>query len=124
MMNISYFSVILLMLCISTLNNASAETIKCTRAVTDVFDLIFVSDDNSETDQKTYMKDAYMPWLAVKFSNAKGSPLSKFSGRNIPCLVLLDAQGNVLAHSYKGETYVGPSSVIDAFKEKLATLKS
>jgi nucleoredoxin len=36
----------------------------------------------------------------------------KYAGTGIPCLVLVDASGAVLSHSYEGKTYVGPSKVL------------
>lgn len=72
------------------------------------FETIFVSSDNESDAMKNYMKDTGMPWLAVRFNSARSTPLRKLAGRGIPCLVLLDENGEVLSHSYKGETYVGP----------------
>lgn len=86
----------------------------------DNFEIIFVSSDRNEDEMKNYMKSANMPWLALQFSKKQTShPATRYSGNGIPCLVLLDNKGNVLAHSYVGNKYVGPTSVMDALKKKL-----
>lgn len=82
--------------------------------------MIFVSQDNSKEDMLEYMKQDGMPWPAVKFVNAKSSPLEKYSGRGIPCLVIVDGEGKVFSHSYKGEEYVGPSKVMKDLEGLLA----
>lgn len=82
------------------------------------FEIIFVSSDRSEDAMEEYMKTTNMPWLAVEFDQ-KSHPATRFSGKGIPCLVLLNNEGNVLAHSYVGSKYVGPTSVMNALKEKL-----
>ena len=84
----------------------------------DNFEIIFVSSDSSEDKMENYMKTANMPWLALEF-NQKSHPAKKYSGNGIPCLVLLDNKGSVLANSYVGSRYVGPTSVMNALKEKL-----
>jgi nucleoredoxin len=85
------------------------------------FDVVFVSQDNSKEEMLDYMKHDGMPWPALKFANASSSPLEKYSGRGIPCLVVIDQQGKVLSHSYKGEEYLGPSKVIKDLEGLLAT---
>ena len=67
-----------------------------------------------------YMKEDRMPWPALRFANASSSPLEKYSGRGIPCLVVIDQQGKVLSHSYKGDEYLGPSKVIKDLEGLLA----
>ncbi len=62
-----------------------------------------------------------MPWLALEL-NQKSHLATRYSGKGIPCLVLLDNRGNVLAHSYVGSKYVGPNSVMNMLKERLDQL--
>jgi nucleoredoxin len=90
------------------------------KAQLDQFDVIFVSQDNSKEEMLEYMKQERMPWPALKFANASSSPLEKYSGRGIPCLVVIDQQGKVLSHSYKGDEYLGPSKVIKDLEGLLA----
>ena len=82
------------------------------------FEIIFVSSDRSEKDMTDYMEATKMPWLALEFGN-RSHPVTKYAGNGIPCLVLLDNQGNVLADSYAHGRYVGPTAVMDALRKKL-----
>ena len=84
----------------------------------DNFEIIFVSSDDSEDDMENYMKKTNMPWTALEFDK-KSHPATRYSGNGIPCLVLIDNKGNVLADSYVGNKYVGPTSVMNQLKEKL-----
>jgi nucleoredoxin len=90
------------------------------KAQLDQFDVIFVSQDKSKEEMLEYMKQDKMPWPALKFANASSSPLEKYSGRGIPCLVVIDQQGKVLSHSYKGDDYLGPAKVIKDLEGLLA----
>jgi len=82
------------------------------------FELIFVSSDRSEDDMENYMKSANMPWFALEFGQ-RGHPATRYAGNGIPCLVLLDNNGKVLANSYSGGRYVGPTPVMNQLKETL-----
>jgi len=46
--------------------------------------------------------------------------IDAYRGRGIPCLVLVDREGNVVSHSYEGQTYVGPVKVMNDLEEKTA----
>ena len=86
------------------------------------FELIFVSSDQTEKDMESYMAGEQMPWPALKFIKKKtDKTLAPHGGPGIPCLVLLDATGKVLSHSYEGKTYVGPTKVM---RDIDATLKA
>ena len=76
------------------------------------FELVFVSSDHSEGEMRTYMQEAGMPWPAVPFAKAKTAHLPRSTGNGIPCLVLADADGRVLADSFAGATYLGPGKVL------------
>jgi nucleoredoxin len=77
------------------------------------FEILFVSSDRSATAMEQYMRDFNMPWPAVKFEKAaENAELKAYGGKGIPCLVVVDASGKVIADSYVGETYVGPSKVL------------
>lgn len=82
------------------------------------FEIIFVSNDRSEKKMEDYMKTANMPWLALEFDQ-RSHPATRYSGNGIPCLVLLDNKGKVLADSYVDGRYVGPTYVMNMLKEKL-----
>ena len=92
------------------------------KAELDKFDVIFVSRDESKEDMLEYMKQDGMPWPALSFAKANqgNSPLEKYAGRGIPCLVIIDREGKVISHSYKGEEYIGPSKVMKDLEGLLA----
>ncbi len=79
------------------------------------FELIFVSQDNSADDMLSYMRDDGMPWPAVYYADIHAPELNalKYCGQGIPCLVLVDAQGQVLSDSFQGSQYLGPQHVLD-----------
>lgn len=79
------------------------------------FELVLVSNDRSPADMLAYMRDENMPWPAIKFSEiGQVDEITRLAGPGIPCLVLIDGDGRVLANSFKGNEYLGPDSVIDA----------
>lgn len=85
----------------------------------DRFEVLFVSSDRSEKQMEEYMVEDGMPWPAVPFGDLKASnPIEVNRGRGIPCLVLFDADGQPVAHSYVDGRYLGPSVVL----QKLETL--
>jgi nucleoredoxin len=89
------------------------------------FEIVFVSDDRSALDMETYMREANMPWPAIDFQKLAGKDaIKKYAGSGIPCLVIVDANGNVVSDSYAGKQYRGPQKVLsdlDAiFSGKLA----
>jgi len=79
------------------------------------FELVLVSNDHSAADMLSYMREENMPWPAVKFGEiAAIKEIRRLAGPGIPCLVLIDENGQVLADSFKGSDYLGPDSVLDA----------
>lgn len=81
------------------------------------FEVVFRSADKSEEAMIEYMKEDKMKWPALKFGSK--SPINKFSGNGIPCLVLVDPDGKVLSHSYDNGKYVGPTKVMDDLEDLL-----
>jgi nucleoredoxin len=77
------------------------------------FEIVFVSRDRSPFSMATYMRDMKMPWPAVKFDKVpEKEQLLKYAGPGIPCLVLIDAEGRVISHTYEGTQYLGPGKVL------------
>lgn len=77
------------------------------------FEIIFVSADRSPFAMETYMRETQMPWPAIDYQKVAGnSAIRKYAGEAIPCLVLVDGSGKVIADSYAGETYRGPQKVL------------
>ncbi len=90
------------------------------KARRDDFELIFVSSDTSEDAMRDYMIEAGMKFPALKYSerNTTGG-ITKYAGRGIPCLVVLDSNGKVLADTFRGEDYRGPQVALKALGELL-----
>ncbi|MDB6115137.1 MAG: Thioredoxin [Lacunisphaera sp.] len=79
------------------------------------FELVLVSNDHSEGAMLDYMREENMPWPAVKYSAIRDlEQITALCGPGIPCLVLIDGNGKVLADSFKGSDYLGPGSVLEA----------
>jgi|HubBroStandDraft_6_1064221.scaffolds.fasta_scaffold280939_2 thiol-disulfide isomerase/thioredoxin len=86
------------------------------------FEVIFVSNDRNEHDMLGYMHELSMPWPAVRFAEIKSLPeIKKYEGRGIPCLVIVDAQGNVVADSFVNGRYVGAESPMNRLGKLLDT---
>ena len=85
------------------------------------FELVFVSRDRSEDAMEAYIKTDSMPWPSLAYRKIENTAeITKLAGRGIPCLVLIDQNGQVLSHSYEGETYIGPSKVLQDIDRVLA----
>ncbi|HKP02093.1 MAG TPA: thioredoxin-like domain-containing protein [Chthoniobacterales bacterium] len=77
------------------------------------FEIVFVSYDKSPFGMETYMRESKMPWPAIDFAKLPGkAAIKKYAGESIPCLVVVDAAGNVVADTYAGKNYLGPEKVI------------
>ena len=84
------------------------------------FDVLFVSSDQSEKAMEEYQEWGEMKFPALKFNKKDNTPeITKYAGKGIPSLVIVDRAGNVVADSYVDGTYVGPTSVLQKL-EKLA----
>jgi nucleoredoxin len=82
------------------------------------FELVFMSQDNSEPEMEKYMADMSMPWPALRYTSVRTSPtLMRYGGPGIPCLVLLNSKGEVLSHSYDGKRYIGPGKVMEDIRK-------
>jgi nucleoredoxin len=86
------------------------------------FELVFASKDNDEAGMEAYMVEDKMPWPAIKYSKLPAATgVEKLAGESIPCLVLVDATGKVLSHSFEKGTYVGPAKVLNDIDGLLGT---
>ncbi len=87
------------------------------------FEIIFMSRDQSDDAMEEYMTGDAMPWPAVKFRDVdRMDEVRKYAGKGIPCLVLVDREGNVVSDSYEGGDYRGPTAVMRDI-EKLSSEK-
>ena len=75
------------------------------------FEVVFISSDRSAADMLGYMRDDKMTWPAVRYDRRE-QKMASYSGPGIPCLVLVDEKGNVLADSFRGDDYLGPQHVL------------
>lgn len=89
----------------------------------DVFEVIFMSSDESISDQVKYAAEAAMPWPMVK-TNQRDSvaPLARLAGNGIPCLVVCTRSGDAVFHSYEKGGYVGPAKPLEQFERMLGAL--
>jgi len=86
---------------------------------TDDFEVIFVSSDRSEKEMADYMRGAGMRFFALDYGKrGDARAITRYAGRGIPCLVVVDRNGKVVADSYRGSQYLGPYQAL----EKLASL--
>lgn len=77
------------------------------------FEIILVSGDRSAAGMEAHIRTGRMPWPAVDFEKLPGKEsLKKYGGQSIPCLVVVDASGKVLADTFEGTTRVGPEKVL------------
>ncbi|WOO40978.1 thioredoxin-like domain-containing protein [Rubellicoccus peritrichatus] len=91
----------------------------------DDFEIIFVSSDRSEEAMEEYMEETSMRWFALDYDKKKRArDLTQFSGKGIPCLVVVDKDGNVLSHSYDGTKYLGPTKVMNDLEDMLSQKSS
>jgi thiol-disulfide isomerase/thioredoxin len=91
------------------------ESYRSIRRIYPEFELVLVSNDHSPAEMLAYMREENMPWPAIKYSElGQVDEITRLGGPGIPCLVLVDGEGRVLAHSFKGSDYLGPDSVLDA----------
>jgi thiol-disulfide isomerase/thioredoxin len=65
------------------------------------FEIIFVSCDKTEEAMMRYMEIADMPWPALPYSSGartavKNYNFSTLGNKSIPCLVILDANGEII----------------------------
>lgn len=88
-----------------------------------IFELVFISSDESSDDQTKYARETKMPWPVVKYPAADTiEPLEQWHGRGIPDLIVTNRNGNVIFKCYKGEDYSGPDDVLERLTKLLADL--
>jgi thiol-disulfide isomerase/thioredoxin len=84
------------------------------------FEVFFVSWDRDSRAMRDYMEADGMPWLGLNYNRGRRlKPIQKVEGNGIPCLVILDREGHVLAHSYNGSEYLGPDEPLDFLRDLL-----
>ena len=77
------------------------------------FQLLFISREKDDREMETYMRDAEMPWWGVRSSYTARKITNAYQGDPMPCLILLDESGNVLADSHQGGTEAVLAAISD-----------
>jgi thiol-disulfide isomerase/thioredoxin len=84
------------------------------------FELVWVSSDRSEAAMQEYLSEYEFPWLAVAWPSLPEVPVTRaLNIHGIPCVVVLDERGRLIAHSYVDGDYVGPQAVLDELQKRL-----
>lgn len=87
-------------------------------------EIIFVSSDESAGDMRDYMREMAMPWPALRWRREEMvDAIARQEGPGIPCLVVLDRDGNLLFHSYRGKEYLGADEPLQQIKSLLSFCK-
>jgi nucleoredoxin len=89
------------------------------------FEFVFISSDRSEDEMLQYMRGYRMPWPALKFGEKENAAiLLKHAGRGIPCVVVLDREGNEVASSFEAGKYLGPFKPLETLAKLLDEKKA
>jgi len=90
-----------------------------------LFQVLYVSNGNSEREMLAYMRKTKMQWPAVVYHSKSRKKLNQnYSGASIPRLVLLNSDGQILADTFNGDKFLGPQSVLDKLSAKLGKRQS
>ncbi|MBC2595155.1 redoxin domain-containing protein [Ruficoccus amylovorans] len=84
------------------------------------FEIIFISSDKDEEAMAEYMRVMDMPWPGLDYDKRKSSDARKKTGNGIPCLTIVDREGNLLMDSYQDGKYIGPTRVMNQLAEWLS----
>jgi hypothetical protein len=82
------------------------------RALYPEFEIVLVSRDQSRAAMVAAMNIGQMPWPALRWDLNAGAREITVYGRGIPCLVLVDTEGKVLADTVRDGSYVGSDVVL------------
>lgn len=85
-------------------------------------EIVFVSLDKTEKEMTEQVKAMSIPFPIVDYKDIAKSGITKFAGQELPSLVLMDKEGNVIADCYEGKIYMGPEKVVDKFKEIMSNV--
>lgn len=89
------------------------------------FELIFASSDKSDKARAEYMSWGKMTFPYLEFKNKVKNQIMQTLGlKGIPCIVVFDKDGNVVASSYQDGKYVGPQAPLTALEKLLTSSKT
>ena len=81
-------------------------------------EVVYVSQDSSESQMRHYLHAQAMPWPALDYRRIETLPaLRRLAGQAPPNLVLLDRDGKVRASAWQGRRYLGPVEVLQRWLE-------
>lgn len=81
-------------------------------------EVVYVSQDSSESQMRHYLHVQAMPWPAIDYRRIDALPaLRRLAGPAPPNLVLLDRGGDVRASAWQGRRYLGPAAVMRRWLE-------
>lgn len=84
-------------------------------------EIVLVSSDQNADAMYAYMQDKNMPWLASEHHGMGANYLTqKHGGKGIPNLVFFDADGKVVAESFRGDEYIGAQAALETMTALLA----
>lgn len=69
-------------------------------------ELVHVSSDKEKPEYQAFVNEAQIPWLLLKHGAIIGI-LDKWKGKDIPCLAVMNREGDIVFHSYEGGRYDG-----------------
>jgi nucleoredoxin len=73
-------------------------------------EVLLVSSDKNVDKMQEYLAWGNMPWGGIWKGSKTGQHLSQYAGKGIPCVVVFNKQGVVIAHSYDDNgQYQGPA---------------
>jgi nucleoredoxin len=82
------------------------------------FEVVFVSADNSKEEQRKYMSETEMKWLAVEWKTAPASALmKKYDVQGIPTLVILGPDGKEITRQGRMDVATDPNSALAKWKK-------
>jgi nucleoredoxin len=87
------------------------------------FELIFVSNDQTEVGMADYMRKDAMPWPAVRYSETRDPALKQFAGESIPWLVAISRAGQPMSQNGIDKKYIDPDEMMQGIDFLLAELQ-
>ncbi len=88
-----------------------------------LFALVYASHDRSHQAVADFMAEAGMTWVIVDPLSPQNEAALALGGRDVPCLILLDSHGDVLAHSTAPNGHYDLDSVINLLLKRLEERK-
>ncbi len=82
------------------------KSLKEVPGIADKIEVLFRSSDNSRQEQIGYVNEVGMPWLILKYSSGIDI-IDKWKGNGIPCIAVINRNGDILFHSYRDGKYQG-----------------